>query len=86
MPSRISDFDGVRVDRAGELLVLRLAALDDGDRQPVFRGGAVALKADGNLVQRLLFGGVEGVSLLPQELGRPQEEARAQLPADHVVP
>ncbi len=30
--------------------------------------------------------GVEGVRLLPQELGGAQEQARAQLPADDVVP
>ena len=63
-----------------------LAAADDGDGQPVLGRGAVRLEAGRDLVGRLLLGGVEGVRLLPQELGGAQEEPRAQLPADDVVP
>ena len=78
--------DGVRVDGAGERLAARLAPPDDRDGQPVLGHRAIRLEAGGDLVGGLLLGGVEGVRLLPQELGRAQEEARAQLPAHDVVP
>jgi hypothetical protein len=78
--------DGVRVVGAGEGLGRALGAGDDGDGQPFLGHLAVALETGRHLGRRFGFGGVERVGLLPQEFGRPQEEPRAELPADHVVP
>ncbi len=79
-------FDGVGVDGTRERLGGTLAAPDDRDGQPVLGDRAVGLETGGDLVRSLLLRGVERVRLLPQELGGAQEQARAQLPADDVVP
>ena len=79
--------DRVRCRSApGNVSFSRLAAADDGDGEPVLGTLRGSLEAGRDLVGRFLLRGMEGVRLLPQELGRAQEEARAQLPADDVVP
>ena len=79
-------FDAPGEVRAGELLAVRLAALDDRDGQPFLGHLPVAFEAGRDLFLGLLLGGMEGVSLLPQELRRAQEEPRPQLPPNDVVP
>ena len=73
-------------DGAGEALTRRLVAGDHGD------GGHVPgdLGVDAEHAQRLGHGvvgvGMGGVALLPQELGRAEEQPGSQLPAHDVGP
>lgn len=82
MPSR------VRVLMAlGEALLGGLAAQYDVDAEHVRHEVAVHVRVDaGGVVAGVLVGGVGGVALLPEELARTEEHARAHLPADHVGP
>ena len=80
-------FERVGVDGAGEPLALALAAPQHRDRQDVLdRVGVDVLQDRQRLGDRLFFGLVRRVPLLPEELARPKEEARPQLPADDVGP
>ena len=78
--------DGERVLGARETLVGRLVAHDHGQRHPLL--GEFLVNADHlfGLLDSLLARGVRRVALLPQELGRTQEQARAHLPAHDVGP
>ncbi len=80
-----------RLDRggvvgAGELLRLRLAPGDHRHRQPVLGELAIAPEHPVDLLGGLLGGLVEGVPLLPEELGGAEEEPGPLLPADDVRP
>jgi hypothetical protein len=86
LPSRISDSMACCVDRTRKGLAGRLDPLITGMASQSSAAGPIALEAGGDLVGRLLLGGVKRVRLLPQELGGAQEEACAQLPAHDVVP
>ena len=78
---------GHRVDRPGEALLGGLAAEQDRQRQGVDEEVAVDVEVDPQRVGGGVGGaGVDGVALLPEELAGAQEEARPQLPADHVRP
>ena len=78
--------DGVGGHRAGELVAFGLAALDDGHIQHVFAEIGVDVQHLLGLRLRLLGGGVDGVSLLPQELAAAQERAGGLFPPHHVAP
>jgi hypothetical protein len=71
---------------AGELLALALLAVDHRHREL----GLGELLVEREHLQRLLLGLllrlVRGVPLLPEELGRAQEQPRHLLPADDVRP
>src|SRR5690606_2793306 len=77
---------GVRADRAGEPLRVRLPAEDRRHRHPVVHEVAIDAEHPPRLFLGLRFGRVRGVPLLPQELRSAEEEPRAHLPADHVRP
>ena len=70
----------------GKRSAARLAALEDGDGEHVLGDLAVDLEHAQRLRDGLVGRGVRGVALLPQELARAQEEARAHLPAQDVGP
>ena len=77
----------VGVDGAGKPLALALATAHHGDREDVLDRVRVDVMEDRQrLRDRLLLGLVRRVPFLPEELGRAQEEARPQLPADDVRP
>ena len=78
--------DAVRVVRAGEFLLLGLQSLEDGDRHVLLGERRVDVEHPARFVLGFVVGRVGGVPLLPQELGRAQEQARAHLPPDHVRP
>ena len=59
---------------------------EDGHGHELLGEGRVDVEHAHRLLLGLLGGGVRGVPLLPEELGRAQEEARAQLPAHDVGP
>ena len=80
-----------RLDRvgaigAGELLALGLLAVHHGHRQVVLGEVLVDAEHPHRLFLRLLRRLVRGVPLLPEELGRPQEQPRDLLPAHDVRP
>ena len=78
--------DGVGVLRAGELLLVGLVAAQHGHGQQVLADVGVYLEHLPRLVQSLLGGGVDGVTLLPEELASAQEGAGGLLPAEHAAP
>ena len=78
--------DGVRVQRTGETLRLRLHTLNDGDGEPFLSEFGIHLHHLLGVLLSLLAGSVSRMSLLPQELRRTQERTRAHLPAHHVTP
>jgi hypothetical protein len=79
-------FERVGVYRAGEPLALALASAQHGDREDVLdRVGVDVVQDRQCLRDRLFLGLMRCVSLLPEELGRPEEEARPQLPAHDVA-
>ena len=78
--------DGVGRLGAGKLLLLGLAAGNDGDREHVAEEVGVAVELLHRLSLRLLGGLVDGVTLLPPELARAQEGAGGLLPADDGAP
>ena len=78
--------DGVRLEGAGEAFAGRLHATHDGHGHVVLRKvGIDALHLNG-LLLGLLAGGVGRVTLLPEEFGGAEEEARAHLPTHDVGP
>ncbi len=79
-------FDAVGGVGTGEFFAFGLGALDDWDRQNLFGEGGVDVEHAQRFLLRLLGGLVGGVTFLPEELGRSQEEARAHFPAHHVAP
>ncbi len=80
-------FEREGVDGAGEALLGGLAAEHDVDAEHVDHEVRVDLGVDARGVRTgVLVGGVGRVALLPEELGGAQEDARAELPADHVRP
>ena len=76
----------VRAKRAGELLALALAALDDRHRHLGFEHVLVEMQDLDRLVLGFRLGLVRRVPFLPQKLRRPQERPRHFLPADDVRP
>ena len=76
----------VAAQRAGELLRLRLHALDHRHGHHVLGDFGIDVEHAQHFLQRLFVGGVRGVAFLPEEFGGAQEHARAQLPADDVGP
>ena len=78
--------DGIGRLGARELLLLGLAAGDDGDGEHVAEEVSVAVELLHRLSLRLLGGLVDGVALLPPELARTQERAGGLLPADDGAP
>lgn len=80
-------FDGCGVVASRELLALRLASLDDGNRQQIFVDRAVQLQNVEDFLVGLFLGGERGVSLLPQELSASEEGNRVlELPTNDVRP
>ena len=71
---------------AGELLLLRLAALHHRHGQVVLTEVGVDVQHPLGLLDGLLGGGVHGVALLPQKLPVAQERAGGLLPAQHGGP
>ena len=72
---------------AGEPLARRLVPGQHGHRQRVDHGGPVDVVEDAQRVgPGVRLGGVRRVTLLPQELGGAQEQARPQLPAHDIGP
>ena len=65
--------DGRRVQAAGELLLLRLDARDDGDGEELLVDAAVQVEDLEHLLVGLRLGLERRVALLPQELARAQE-------------
>ena len=78
--------DRVALERAREFLRLRFHALDHGHRHHVFGHLRIQIENAEHLFHGFFMRPVRGVSLLPEELGRPQEHTRPQLPADDVRP
>ncbi len=76
----------VAAHRAGELLRLRLHALDDRHRHHVLSDCGINVEDTQHLFQRLVVIGVRGVSFLPEEFRGSQKHARAQLPSHDVGP
>ena len=71
----------------GKRSLRRLHADDHGHREHVHHEVLVHVVQDPQRVRvRVGLGDVRGVALLPEELGRAQERARAQLPAHDVGP
>ena len=79
-------FDGVGGIGAGEFFGIRLAPLDDRNRQEFFREVGIDIKHAQGFFLCFFFGFVGGVALLPEEFRRAQEQARAQFPAHDVAP
>ena len=79
-------FDGIAPQRAGELLGLRLHALDHRHRHHVLGHLGVDIEHAQHFLDGFFVRRVRGVSLLPEKFRGPQEHARAQLPADDVRP
>ena len=73
-------------DGARELFLLRLSPRQNGHR----KAGLCKLFIDGEhlhrLLHRLLFGGVDGVALLPEEFARAEEGTGGLLPTHDVRP
>ena len=79
--------DGERADRAGEPLARRLLTLDDRHGRHLAGGAGVdRVQREHGLPHGVGLVRVRGVALLPEELRRPQEHPRPQLPAHHVGP
>ena len=78
--------DGIGVLGAGELFFLGLVAADDGHRHVIFQRIGVDLEHLQCLGARLFLGGMDRVTLLPEELTAAQERARRFLPAEHAAP
>mmetsp|Transcript_22026 Transcript_22026/g.74075 ORF Transcript_22026/g.74075 Transcript_22026/m.74075 type:complete len:439 (+) Transcript_22026:276-1592(+) len=71
----------------GKLLLLRLAPLDHRHGEEVLVHLPVEVEHLEHLLLGVRFGRVRRVTLLPEELPRPEEGGRVlELPADHVVP
>ena len=72
--------------RAGELLLVALAAHEHGHGQLILGHLAVDVEHAHGLLLRLPGGGVDGVALLPEEFAGAKEGARALFPAHHAAP
>ena len=79
-------FDRERILGAGEAFVGRLVTHDHRHGHPLLREFLVDVDHLCGLLDRLFVRGMGRVALLPEELGRAQEKARAHLPAHHVGP
>ena len=77
---------GVGLLRAVELLLVGLAALEDGHGQHVLHEVRVDVQHPHGLFPGLFGGGVHGVALLPQELPVAQEGAGGLFPPQHAAP
>mmetsp|Transcript_18638 Transcript_18638/g.47989 ORF Transcript_18638/g.47989 Transcript_18638/m.47989 type:complete len:276 (+) Transcript_18638:867-1694(+) len=75
-----------RVVASGELLLFGLLALHHRHREQLLVHATVKVKDIQHLLVRVRLVRVRRVPLLPQELGRAEEGAGAQLPAQHVRP
>ena len=78
--------NGVGLLRAVELLLVRLAAPDHGHGQHILHEVRVDVQHPHGLLAGLLFGGVHGMALLPQELPVAQEGAAGLFPAQDRAP
>ena len=78
--------DTVRLHGPCEALARRLDAADDRSGHVLLGEGRVDLQHAHRLLDGLLLRRVRGVTLLPEELHRAQEQARTHLPANHVRP
>ncbi|MPM40584.1 hypothetical protein SDC9_87228 [bioreactor metagenome] len=78
--------DGIGGLGPGELLLVGLAAPDDGHGQHVFAEGSVNLQHAFGFLNGLLRRGVHGVALLPEELPVAQEGAGGLFPPEHRAP
>ncbi len=78
--------DGIAPQRAGELLGLRLHALDHRHGHDVLGHLGVNIEDAQHFFHGFFVRGVRGVAFLPEKFGGAQEHARAQLPAHHVGP
>ena len=78
--------DRERVLRSGEALVGRLVAHDHRQRHPFLGEAPIDVDHLRGLFHGLLARGVRRMALLPEELGRAQEQARAHLPPHDVGP
>ena len=78
--------DGISLDGAGKSLVGCLDTLDHRQGHVTLGKVGIDIEHLNGFGLRLLTCGVSGVSLLPQELGRAQEQACTHLPAHDVAP
>lgn len=80
-------FDGGGEVTSWELLTLTLDSLDDGDGEQLLVDSSVEIEDEVDLFGGLLLGGVDGMSLLPEELSRSDEWSWVfELPSDDVGP
>ena len=79
-------FDGIRRARAGKLFLFALLAAVNRNREVLFAEVAVNAQHLHRLFLRLFGSGMDGVALLPEELGRAQERAGRLLPAHDGAP
>jgi hypothetical protein len=79
-------FAAVGPEGAREALAVGLAPGDDRHRHPLLHERAIHAEHPQRLFFGFGLGGMGRVPLLPQELGRPEEEPGAELPAHHVGP
>ena len=78
--------DAQRRHGPGKPLASRLLAFDHRHRHPVLGKISVDIQHPRRFLPRLGFRRVRRMPLLPQKLGRPQEQASPQLPTHHVGP
>ena len=78
--------DGIRCARAGKFFLFALLAAVNRNREVLLAEVTVNVQHLHRLLLRLLGGGVDGVTLLPEELGRAQERAGRLLPAHDGAP
>ena len=79
-------FDAERLHRAGKAFALGFLAAENRDREMIAHELFVNVEHLLGFRARFGFGFVDGVALLPEELGRAQKNARPHFPADHVGP
>ena len=79
-------FNTICIECSGEALVRRLDTFDDRNSHHALGEVGIYIEHLSCVVLGFLFGRMGGVSLLPEELGRTEEEAGTHLPAHDVTP
>ena len=79
-------FDGVGLQRAGELFGVGFRTVQHRNRHVVFREGSVDVQDAQGLLLGLRRRGVGRVAFLPEKFSRPQEGSRPQFPPEDIGP